>query len=585
MHHCYHLFCIFAALNCNMMKYLKIVFAALAFLLMSGSAFAQKNVKSGATVVNATILNNSFNHVDLINAYGNERKTYASADVVGDKFSMNLELTDDIYRFDFGGEKYFLIVLKKNETINITIDAENLQRVPEVSGSNSMSFVQEATNYTFRRKTVLDSLNNALQSDPRQTYWSRVAQNINLFKQTNDDVDRYILSAYDNVDSLSALCKKLAPNAKIKGGDLDVFVTTANKCLKDLDNNYRPFANYLENVDKYYDFSTGRLSGYSDFYMTLDQYIQDVNARHEVAENSLGKCIGKAKKLIADRDSLVYNNLMDQKKNKSAWADAVVAFVRDYAQNMVSKHADYNQQVAANNGVAPSLVSGSQEIVKNIVNGYQTQYNETDSYVNNRILDLIKANKNDISVLMFLDMFPKEQNAALHQDVITALHNTYAEHPIVKERWNMMNSPAGKTSIGAIAPELAFKDPDGNTRKLSDLRGKVVLIDFWASWCGPCRRESPNVRNVYSKYHDKGFEVFSVSLDKDYNNWVKAIKDDQLVWPNHVSDLKYWSSEAAAIYGVRSIPAMFLLDREGRIVAKDLRGEALERAVKQLLGE
>lgn len=567
------------------MKYLKFVFAALVIVLISGSAFAQKNVKSGPTVVNAIILNNSFNHVDLINAYGNERKTYASADIVGNKFSMNVELTDDIYRFDFGGEKYFLIVLKKNETINITIDAENLQRVPEVSGSNSMNFVQEATNYTARRKTVLDSLNNALQADSRQVYWSKVAQNINLFKQTNDDVDRYILSAYDNVDSLSILCKKLAPNAKIKGGDLDVFVTSANKFLKDFDNNYRPFANYLENVDKYYDFTTGRLPGNTDFYMTLDQYIQDVNNRHDVAEKSLGKCVGKVKQLISDRDSLVYNNLMDQKKNKSAWAGDVLAFVRDYALNMSSKHADYSQQVAANNGVAPSLVSGSQEIVKNIVNGYQTQYNETDSYVNNRILDLIKANKNDIAVLMFLDMFPKEQNAALHQDVITALHNTYAEHPIVKERWNMMNSPAGKTSIGAIAPELAFKDPDGNIRKLSDLRGKVVLIDFWASWCGPCRRESPNVRNVYAKYHDKGFEVFSVSLDRDYNNWVKAIKDDKLVWPNHVSDLKYWSSEAASIYGVRSIPAMFLLDAEGRIVAKDLRGEALERAVKQLLGE
>ncbi|MBR6130685.1 MAG: TlpA family protein disulfide reductase [Bacteroidales bacterium] len=184
---------------------------------------------------------------------------------------------------------------------------------------------------------------------------------------------------------------------------------------------------------------------------------------------------------------------------------------------------------------------------------------------------------------MFVDMFPREQNAALHEEVVRALHVTNPNHPIVKERWNILNSPAGKTSIGALAPELAFPDPDGNIRKLSDLRGKVVLIDFWASWCGPCRRESPNVRNVYAKYHDKGFEVFSVSLDRDANNWKKAIKDDKLVWPNHVSDLKYWSSEAAAIYGVRSIPSMFLLDREGRIVAKDLRGEALERAVKQLL--
>ena len=194
-------------------------------------------------------------------------------------------------------------------------------------------------------------------------------------------------------------------------------------------------------------------------------------------------------------------------------------------------------------------------------------------------------NKDDIATLMFLDLFPKEQNASLHESVINALYKKYPNHLIVKERYNIMNSPAGKTGIGAMAPELAFPDPDGKIRKLSDLRGKVVLIDFWASWCGPCRRESPNVRNVYQKYHDKGFEVFSVSLDRDGNSWKKAIKDDQLVWPNHVSDLKYWSSEAAAIYGVRSIPAMFLLDREGRIVAKDLRGAALENAVRELINK
>ncbi|MCQ2285103.1 MAG: TlpA family protein disulfide reductase [Bacteroidales bacterium] len=172
----------------------------------------------------------------------------------------------------------------------------------------------------------------------------------------------------------------------------------------------------------------------------------------------------------------------------------------------------------------------------------------------------------------------------MHEEVIKALHEVIPDHMIVKERWNYMQSPASRVAIGAIAPELAFPDPEGNIRKLSDLRGKVVLVDFWASWCGPCRRESPNVRNVYAKYHDYGFEVFSVSLDRDGDNWRKAIQDDKLVWPNHVSDLKQWQSEAAAIYGVRSIPSMFLLDRDGRIVAKDLRGEALEKAVKQLLG-
>lgn len=578
-------FCIFAAPKKNIMKYSKLIVAFIALFAITLNASAQKTATSGSTVMNVTINNNHFTHVDLINAYGNERKVYSSTDIVKDKFSMNLSLDNDIYRFDFGSDKYFLVVVKKGETVNLTIDADNLQYVPSVTGSPSMLFVQEATNYSAQKKNKLDSLNDALQNDSRQKYWSKIAQDINLFKQTNDDVDNYILAAFKDLDTLSILCKNMAPNGKIKSSDLDAFVNSANKSLKNFDNNYRPFASYLENVDKYYDFSNGRIKGYEDFYTTLNQYLRDLKSRHDLAEKSLGNCYNDVKVLIALRDSLVYNNLMSQKKNKTNWVDRVISLVNTKSATALRERQNYEQQFTTNKDIAASLVEGSQEIVKQIVNGYQTQYNDVDSYINSRLLDLIKANKNDIAVLMFLDMFPKEQNAALHQEVINALHTTYPEHPIVKERWNIMNSPAGKTAIGAIAPDLAFKDPSGNIRRLSDLRGKVVLLDFWASWCGPCRRESPNVRNVYNKYHDLGFDIFSVSLDRDANSWKKAIQDDQLVWPNHVSDLKYWSSEAAAIYGVRSIPCMFLLDREGRIVAKDLRGEALERAVKQMLGQ
>jgi peroxiredoxin len=142
-------------------------------------------------------------------------------------------------------------------------------------------------------------------------------------------------------------------------------------------------------------------------------------------------------------------------------------------------------------------------------------------------------------------------------------------------------TPAVPT-IGQKAPELAFQNPQGKIMKLSDLKGKVVLIDFWASWCRPCRMENPNVVAMYNKYHDKGFEIYSVSLDKDKASWENAIKTDGLIWPNHVSDLLYWNSEGARIYGVRSIPSTVLVDKDGKIIALNLRGAALEQALQKI---
>jgi len=143
--------------------------------------------------------------------------------------------------------------------------------------------------------------------------------------------------------------------------------------------------------------------------------------------------------------------------------------------------------------------------------------------------------------------------------------------------------------IGNKAPELIGKSPDGKTIKLSDTKGKLVLIDFWASWCPPCRRENPNLVNVYNKYKDKkfengkGFTIFGVSLDRSATGWKKAIADDKLSWPYHISDLKFWQSKHAAIYNVKQIPTSFLIDENGIIVAKNLKGPSLEAALKKYL--
>jgi len=149
--------------------------------------------------------------------------------------------------------------------------------------------------------------------------------------------------------------------------------------------------------------------------------------------------------------------------------------------------------------------------------------------------------------------------------------------------------PVEGLNVGNIAPELNFKSPDGNKISLSDLRGKMVLIDFWASWCGHCRGENPDLVSIYKEYKDKefnngdGFTVYSVSLDRNKENWTKAIATDNLIWKNQVSDFKFWKSAAAIKYKIKAIPSSFLINGDGIIVAKDQSGNYLRKTLDKFV--
>jgi peroxiredoxin len=241
------------------------------------------------------------------------------------------------------------------------------------------------------------------------------------------------------------------------------------------------------------------------------------------------------------------------------------------------------------NGLVRSMGSDMDQTIRQ---GLNNQVLREQKDFEKEMADLALANSTSPAALSLVSALTPRNNVAVMEKIANDLKTVLPGSPylislnnqIAKTKTgNSATAPPEKVAIGSKAPELNLNDLNGQSVPLSSLKGKYVLIDFWASWCGPCRRENPNVKKMYSKYKKENFEIYGVSLDNDKNRWKQAIEQDGLEWL-HVSDLKKWNSVAAQIYGVRSIPYTALLDPEGNVIGTKLRGLSLENKMKEIFG-
>lgn len=238
-----------------------------------------------------------------------------------------------------------------------------------------------------------------------------------------------------------------------------------------------------------------------------------------------------------------------------------------------------------------------QESARQLLQQHPEQKVEIDASMNRELTNFqsarqnfISSNTNSAALLPAISVIDPNAEFAAYESVVNQLTVAFPASPTIREviknfeQLKAKRNSANSLAPGKKAPDFMDTRQDGTTMKLSDLKGQVVLLDFWASWCGPCRRENPNVVALYNKYNKDGFTVMSVSLDQDKEKWLAAIKADGLIWPNHVSDLKGWQSAAGRMYQVQGIPFTVLIDKEGNIIKTNLRGAELEMELQRIFG-
>ncbi|AFL82387.1 Peroxiredoxin [Aequorivita sublithincola DSM 14238] len=271
------------------------------------------------------------------------------------------------------------------------------------------------------------------------------------------------------------------------------------------------------------------------------------------------------------KDSIQASRIKGGKQNESynSFADKMITF-------NAKKKASMAEFSAAREAGDTATIARIQSENLNLVNA-ETEYKKQFLNENNSTL---------FAVMLISDMTSrKELTPAEASAYIEKLDAKIASSQLAQDLKTNLDT-LKKAEVGNPAPAFNGPTPTGEILSLDEAMGKYTIIDFWASWCKPCRMENPNVVNVYNKYHDKGLNIISVSLDKaeQKDKWIQAIKDDKMDW-YHVSNLQFWQDPIAQQYNIRSIPATFLLDENGIIIDKDLRGAALEAKIATLLGE
>jgi len=254
-----------------------------------------------------------------------------------------------------------------------------------------------------------------------------------------------------------------------------------------------------------------------------------------------------------------------EQSNHLAQIDSLIKSQKQFVQ-------DLNQKAIK------ARMDGNEETLKNVTDKYYESIATSQADLKNYFKNIAPS----LAVFYGIGSLDPEQNFDFYNEIAIIYQDEVPNHPFTKDLVYQV-ATMRKLAIGQPAPEIALPSPDGDVLKLSSLKGNYVLVDFWAAWCRPCRAENPNVVRMYNEYSDKNFEILGVSLDRNRDAWLKAINDDGLKW-KHVSDLKYFNSEAAADYKINAIPATYLIGPDGEIIAKNLRGPSLEAKLKEIFG-